>query len=177
MSWTPERTEQLKQLNAQGLSATQIARKMGNVSRGAVIGKLSRLGLVLDRARARPPADPARITLSASAARDGSGQIKGRPRKIQPTRIADARLRPAPVSAAPEPAPVTKAGPYRLEDRPEGGCRYPVNDPPKGGNFLFCGDAAQEGSSYCARHHKLCRVPAPKPPARQPRQGAKRMVW
>jgi hypothetical protein len=35
----------------------------------------------------------------------------------------------------------------------EGGdCRYPFGDGP----FLFCGDPAQDKSSYCSGHHEIC---------------------
>ncbi len=45
MGWTEERVEQLKTLWTEGLSASQIARVMGGVTRNAVIGKVHRLGL------------------------------------------------------------------------------------------------------------------------------------
>jgi GcrA cell cycle regulator len=45
MSWTDERVEVLKQLWADGLSSNKIAKELGNVTRNAVIGKVSRLGL------------------------------------------------------------------------------------------------------------------------------------
>ena len=45
MSWTDDRVEQLKKLWADGLSASQIASKLGEVTRNAVIGKVHRLGL------------------------------------------------------------------------------------------------------------------------------------
>ena len=45
MSWTDERVELLKKLWADGLSASQIATKLGEVTRNAVIGKVHRLGL------------------------------------------------------------------------------------------------------------------------------------
>ncbi len=45
MGWTDERTEQLKSLWTEGLSASQIARVLGGVTRNAVIGKVHRLGL------------------------------------------------------------------------------------------------------------------------------------
>jgi GcrA cell cycle regulator len=45
MSWTDERIEQLKILWGQGISASEIADTMGDVSRNAVIGKAHRLGL------------------------------------------------------------------------------------------------------------------------------------
>ncbi|MEA3538998.1 MAG: GcrA family cell cycle regulator, partial [Pseudomonadota bacterium] len=49
MSWTDERIETLRSLWEKGLTASQIADKLGNVSRNAVIGKAHRLGL-----KARP---------------------------------------------------------------------------------------------------------------------------
>jgi GcrA cell cycle regulator len=45
MSWTDERVEQLKQLWGQGMSASEIADALGDVTRNAVIGKAHRLGL------------------------------------------------------------------------------------------------------------------------------------
>jgi len=45
MSWTDERVEQLKKMWGEGLSASQIAKELGGVTRNAVIGKVHRLGL------------------------------------------------------------------------------------------------------------------------------------
>lgn len=45
MSWTDERIQRLKDLWSQGLSASEIAETLGEVSRNAVIGKAHRLGL------------------------------------------------------------------------------------------------------------------------------------
>lgn len=45
MFWTEERVTALQQLWAQGLSASQIAERLGSVTRNAVIGKAHRLGL------------------------------------------------------------------------------------------------------------------------------------
>lgn len=45
MSWTDDRVEQLKKLWESGLSASQIAAELGNITRNAVIGKVHRLGL------------------------------------------------------------------------------------------------------------------------------------
>lgn len=44
-SWTAERIEILKQMWAEGCSASEIAQKLGGVSRNAVIGRAHRLGL------------------------------------------------------------------------------------------------------------------------------------
>ena len=45
MGWTDERVELLKKLWQDGLSASQIAKQLGGVTRNAVIGKVHRLGL------------------------------------------------------------------------------------------------------------------------------------
>src|SRR6516165_8514968 len=45
VNWSEDRVEQLKTLWTEGLSASQIARALGGVTRNAVIGKVHRLGL------------------------------------------------------------------------------------------------------------------------------------
>ena len=45
MAWTDERIDLLKNLWEKGLTASQIAEELGEVSRNAVIGKAHRLGL------------------------------------------------------------------------------------------------------------------------------------
>ena len=62
LNWTDDRVEQLKNLWTEGLSASQIARALGGVTRNAVIGKVHRLGLA-------GRASPSRATFGSSAAR------------------------------------------------------------------------------------------------------------
>jgi GcrA cell cycle regulator len=45
MAWTDERVDRLRKLWSQGLTASEIARTIGGVSRNAVIGKAHRLAL------------------------------------------------------------------------------------------------------------------------------------
>jgi GcrA cell cycle regulator len=61
MFWTEERVAALQQLWAQGLSASQIAERLGSVTRNAVIGKAHRLGLAgrPSPIRVEPAAAPA----------------------------------------------------------------------------------------------------------------------
>src|SRR5579872_634973 len=56
MTWSDDRVEQLKKLWEAGLSASQIAAELGNVTRSAVIGKVHRLGL---SGRAKSPSTAA----------------------------------------------------------------------------------------------------------------------
>ena len=53
LTWSDDRVDQLKKLWEAGLSASQIAAELGNVTRNAVIGKVHRLGL---SGRAKSPA-------------------------------------------------------------------------------------------------------------------------
>jgi GcrA cell cycle regulator len=59
MSWTDDRVTVLKKLWLEGLSASQIAKQLGGVTRNAVIGKVHRLGL---SGRPRPRNLPVRST-------------------------------------------------------------------------------------------------------------------
>ena len=45
MGWNEERVALLRKLWTEGLSASQIAKQLGGVTRNAVIGKVHRLGL------------------------------------------------------------------------------------------------------------------------------------
>jgi len=70
MGWTDERVEQLKSLWTEGLSASQIARVLGGVTRNAVIGKVHRLGLAgragparTERPRSMSPRSVVRIAV------------------------------------------------------------------------------------------------------------------
>src|SRR5205814_5501779 len=56
LTWSDDRVEQLKKLWESGLSASQIAAELGNVTRNAVIGKVHRLGL---SGRAKSPSSAA----------------------------------------------------------------------------------------------------------------------
>ncbi|WP_445193776.1 GcrA family cell cycle regulator [Sphingomonas sp. Tas61C01] len=87
MSWTEERIETLRTMWEAGQTASQIAEALGGVSRNAVIGKAHRLGL-----QARPsPVKPNEPDAKAAAA---------------PAAPAAPVAAPAPVAAAPSPAPV-----------------------------------------------------------------------
>jgi GcrA cell cycle regulator len=125
MAWTDERVELLKKLWAEGLSAAQIANKMGGVTRNAVIGKVHRLGL---SGRATP-AKPQR-GCSAPSERSSASAAPRAPRaEVQ--------------SVIPEPE---FTAPLIMEDGDRSTvatiknnmCKWPVGDPAKD-DFHFCG--------------------------------------
>src|SRR6476646_6714836 len=78
MGWTDERVELLKKLWQDGLSASQIAKQLGGVTRNAVIGKVHRLGL---SGRATP-SKPARTTFKAPRPTRPAAASPSAPRRI-----------------------------------------------------------------------------------------------
>ena len=107
MSWTDERVERLTQMWGEGLSASQIAKELGGVTRNAVIGKVHRLGLS-NRAgapgAAATPADPVADAEPVAEA----------PAAPEPAPVA-----PEPAAAIPEAASAEPAEPMPEHTEPE----------------------------------------------------------
>ncbi len=142
MSWTDERIERLKTMWAEGLSASQIARSLGEVTRNAVIGKVHRLGL--------------------------SGRVAPAARVERPRPVSA----PPPRPVAPRVAPAMRAEPVQIEsyepmpetavtvlDLSASVCKWPIGDPTDPA-FRFCGRRAGTGSPYCEAHARLAYQPA-----------------
>ena len=94
MSWTDERVDTLKRMWAEGASASQIAKELGQVTRNAVIGKVHRLGL---SNRVMPGAREDVVTPEEPEV------------EAPPVAAPPAAARPPPAAAPdPEPAPVVE---------------------------------------------------------------------
>jgi len=158
MAWTDERVELLKKLWAEGLSAAQIANKMGGVTRNAVIGKVHRLGL---SGRATPAKPQRGCGALASAKQDGA-------QKPAPPEVKS--VIPEPEFAAPL---VLKSGDRTTVSTIKNNmCKWPVGDPAKD-DFHFCGQPTLSGKSYCAYHaHMAFQPPQRRPERREPRRAA-----
>ena len=135
MSWTEERIERLKTMWHDGATASEIAEKLGGVSRNAVIGKAHRLGL-----EARP------------------SPVKPGEEHAAPAKPAKAEAAPPP-KAAPAPAPA-KAGaapqPQPQRQRPQAeGMQYRSVGP---GGFIRQGPGDQQAPIPPAPPRRL--VPA-----------------
>jgi GcrA cell cycle regulator len=85
-AWTDDRVAKLKELWLSGLSASQVARKLGGTTRNSVIGKVNRLGMA-----------------------ERTGDVRQKP--SEPRRMAAPKPRPLPKVAAPKPALAAKAKP------------------------------------------------------------------
>jgi GcrA cell cycle regulator len=147
MGWTDERVESLKKLWQDGLSASQIAKQLGGVTRNAVIGKVHRLGL---SGRATP-SKPARPVFKAPRPARPAAQPAA-PRRISEPMVREAAA-PAPVryvDEAPGSATVLTLGAHM--------CKWPIGDPSSDG-FTFCGRRQSEGP-YCVEHARVAYQPA-----------------
>jgi GcrA cell cycle regulator len=149
--WPDARVEALKRAWREGLSASQIAARLGDdLTRSAVIGKLHRLGV----SGGRKPSAP-RLPLAPSPPRS-----VGRPAL---TLVTPGRLEPildAPPISAASGAPPFRPGPKYLRDMTARECRFGLGDPgPGAGAFqLFCA-APTSGHAYCAHHRAIAILP------------------
>ena len=148
MGWTEERVDILKKLWLDGLSASQIAKQLGGVTRNAVIGKVHRLGL---SGRAAP-SQPARTVFKA-------------PRPQRPAAAAPAPRRPIEVSHAPvvqQPRPIAyveEPGSATVLTLGAHMCKWPIGDPSTDG-FTFCGRRSSQEGPYCVEHARVAYQPA-----------------
>lgn len=139
--WTPARVDTLKSLWSEGLSASQVAKSLGGVTRNAVIGKIHRLGLsgraaggVIRRTALPRPLRPERPRLVAP-----------------PLRLP--RVPTASVVATPE-GPGLAGSLVQLAAH---ACKWPLGDP-KAEDFSFCGRRTEFGP-YCAGHQQTAHQP------------------
>ena len=180
MSWTDERVEKLKELWNEGMSASQIAKTLGGVTRNAVIGKVHRLGLS-NRATAGA------ATKEKAAKADAAPKPKAaKPAAPKAAPAAAPKPAPAPAAEAPTPAVATpmrkqiipagqplppqpsaneispealakvnevekQAKKLTLMELTERTCKWPIGDP-SSDDFWFCGLSVQQGKPYCEAH-------------------------
>jgi GcrA cell cycle regulator len=155
LTWSDDRVEQLKKLWEAGLSASQIAAELGNVTRNAVIGKVHRLGL---SGRAKSPATAA--PRQRKAVRPAQQMMRvARPVSRGNTALAhvfDVEVETDPVTFD-NVVPMSQR--RSLLELNEATCHWPVGDP-SSADFFFCGGKALSGLPYCAQHSRVAYQPA-----------------
>jgi len=132
MDWNEERTATLRKLWLEGMSASQVARQLGGISRSAVIGKVHRLGITVRDVPARQ-----HVVRTASRAMPRS----------RPAREATAAPRPAlRLAELAELAPTASILGLSTHS-----CRWPIGHPGSH-DFGFCGREKSARGSYCEDH-------------------------
>ncbi len=147
--WTDENIETLRRLVSAGFSASHIAKEIGGVSRNAVIGKVTRMGLDLHGQTGRP---------------DLVGRAPKKP-VVRTPRMPKKKADPVVLAGLQEL--LDRAPPPEVETilRPESlgltlmelenhNCRWPDGERE---HITFCGHQIEEGRSYCPYHVRLSR--------------------
>ncbi len=142
--------ERIGALLRQGLSSAEIALELGDGrSRNAVQGIVYRYREQIGVGFSRPPGWQAKSTRQDSG-KAGNLSLRARRARQRSLKAKAPAFAPEPVTssvvAIPEPEPLN----LTLCDLAKGQCKWPVNDPPRGGVFLFCGHDAE--GPYCAHH-------------------------
>lgn len=159
MAWTEERIEKLTKLWTEGLTASQIAQELGDVTRNAVIGKAHRLGL-----SGRPsPVRAARAKKPAAARPAKPKPLESRSNAPSPaSKPKPAAVAQPPVQSASERRVVPQADLSEIEAGPgvtllkvtDKMCKWPIGHPGEPG-FRLCGRPSGEGGPYCQAHAEL----------------------
>ena len=164
MTWTPERVTLLSELWREGWSAGRIASELGGgITRNAVMGKLSRLGLS-DDDRPKPSKQQKPIKNKTSRQRATSHKTP-EPNITQPAPKKECAAVSIPVLATTSALSVRDASPPKsrrltLEKLDDGQCKY-VTDTTRGKDF-FCGTpTGSPRKVYCPFHTNMCITQPP----------------
>ena len=163
-TWTDERVELLKKLWTDGLSASQIAAELGNVTRNAVIGKVHRLGLSGRAKDAKPAASAAARPRKATRAPSAPTPIAPQPHvnsNVNNVVVAPIALQPVveePVMLPDDDVAIPMSERVTIMDLRESMCRWPMGDPTKP-EFRFCGARSITGLPYCTHHARIAYQP------------------
>jgi GcrA cell cycle regulator len=162
MNWSDDRVETLKKLWADGESASKIAMKIGGVTRNAVIGKASRLGLPTRLGLSRRMHSPRpRSDLVRSPGRHMGVAVSHLERMVLGKTVkagipgGESNARPLPDAS--EELVIPPAERKSLEDLEPRHCRWPIGDP-RAPDFHFCGKGKVEGKPYCEFHVRRAYV-------------------
>jgi GcrA cell cycle regulator len=153
--WTDERVELLKKLWGEGLSASQIAGRLGSVTRNAVIGKVHRLGL-------SGRATTSRMKTHRPRVRIANPKRPMKPRLAAPGNPAFRQLQQLdsePYVPPAEELVIPLAERKTIPTLTECSCRWPIGDPQMA-DFHFCGKNKVPGLPYCEFHARRAFQPA-----------------
>lgn len=143
MQWTPELDSALAQLWGEGLSGSQIAKRIGAVSRCSTLARARRIGLpprVSEESKAstRPPRKAPKFNFATTATKS-----KSRPVLAPEPYVARETI------VTPEEQRIAFEALEQFDKR----CRYPHGDTPP---YAYCGARAVSGQPWCPAHFKAC---------------------
>jgi len=143
MGWTDESVERLRQMWSEGLTANEIAKKLG-VTKNAIVGKVHRLCLT---ARPSPIKSKENEALSEDIEQTGTNAAMS------------ADLFENTSTAGKSTSTNKKIENIKLVDLDSHTCRWPIGDP-RDEDFCFCGKKVRTGQTYCDEHSQMAYVKA-----------------
>ena len=148
MLWTDEMVAELCRLWDKGLTANEIAKKLG-VTKNAIVGKVHRLCL---------PARPSPIKNKAEEQNEQQLVVKSEviEENIQ---TSEEIVEQETVENKVEETHKNPAGIMKLVDLDSHTCRWPIGDP-RDDDFGFCGKKVRSGQTYCDEHSAMAYVKA-----------------
>ena len=152
MAWTDERVETLKKLWGEGLSASQIAGRLGSVTRNAVIGKVHRLGLSGRATTSRMKSHRPRPRMASKRMAKTRFSATGNPAFRALYQETEAYV------PAVEEIVIPLAERKTIQTLVECSCRWPIGDPQMA-DFHFCGKNKVPGLPYCEFHARRAFQP------------------
>lgn len=153
MAWTDDRVDLLKKLWAEGLSASQIAGRLGSVTRNAVIGKVHRLGLSGRATTSRMKSHRPRQRMAAKRMAKSRYATIGNP-ALRALYNAETNVYLPPTEELVIPVAERKS----IQTLTEVTCRWPIGDP-QNTEFHFCGKNKVPGLPYCEFHARRAFQP------------------
>jgi len=153
MAWTDDRVDLLKKLWAEGLSASQIAGRLGSVTRNAVIGKVHRLGLSGRATTSRMKSHRPRQRMAAKRLAKSRYATIGNP-ALRALYNAETNVYLPPTEELVIPVAERKS----IQTLTEVTCRWPIGDP-QHTEFHFCGKNKVPGLPYCEFHARRAFQP------------------
>lgn len=122
--WTQDNIERLKELHLEGISMAQIAARMNcGLTRGAVIGKIHRLGL--------------------------STRVKNKFGEKKTPNITVPKPRKKPPMPVPEFIPIDDAETISIMETDDSTCKWPIDQYP---GTCYCGRPTNNSPPYCPEH-------------------------
>jgi GcrA cell cycle regulator len=159
MAWNDERVELLKKLWAEGLSASQIAARLGGVTRNAVIGKVHRLGLS-GRATTSRISNPRPRKMHTGRTNRGPSLLFGTRGNAALKPVYETDYEPEPEPAKLQELVIPPAERASILTLKECMCKWPIGHPGEE-DFHFCGRKSASGLPYCEHHARMAYQPLP----------------
>ncbi len=151
MAWTEEMVEGLRQMWLEGLTANEIAKRLG-VSKNSIVGKVHRLCLKARPSPIKKKEDETEIETATEAVAE-----------VTPAELAeDAKLVEEEPIKENTAVKKHKSGHHvKLVELDSHTCRWPLGDP-RDEDFCFCGKKVRMGQTYCEEHANMAYVKATK---------------